>query len=527
MTWLDGVVSLPAAAPGIIDSFTTEDLAKSLLIGAVVLLISVAAVRLATRSGLPTLLIYLGIGLLLGDSGLGISFSDPALTDVLGYAALVLILAEGGITTKWPTLRPSVLPAALLSTVGVMVSVGTVGVGAYLLLPHLSWKIAFLLGAIVTSTDAAAVFSVLRRVPLPHKLTSVLEAESGFNDAPVVLLVVALSQAAGPEGPAHAWWFVVIEAVIELAGGAAIGLALGYLLGKVMKASAPGSSGLFSIGVLAVIVLAYSVADLAHTSGFIATYLCALVLGNLELPHFPAVRGFAQALGWLAQIGLFVLLGLLASPPRLIHQIVPALVIGIVLLLIARPLSVLTTLSWFRFSLREQAFMSWAGLRGAVPVVLATVPLTLGTPHTEWMFDLVFVLVVVFTLVQAPTLPRLAHLLRITDPSHTVDLELEATPLEELGADVLQVRIGEGSRLAGVAIHELRLPEGANVTLLVRDKKGVVPQPRTAMRHGDRLLIVTTAGSRKAAIRRIRAVSQEGRMAGWRSGGAPVDGEAS
>ncbi len=527
MTWLDRVPSLAGAAPQLINSFTPEDLAKALLLGAIVLLVSIAAVRFATRSGLPTLLIYLGIGLVLGESGLGITFSDETLTQVLGYAALVLILAEGGITTKWSTLRPSVLPAAMLSTVGVLVSVAVVGVGAYLLLPHLSWQVSFLLGAVVTSTDAAAVFSVLRKVPLPHRLTSVLEAESGFNDAPVVLLVVALSQAGAPSGPAHAWWVIALEAVAELVGGAAIGLALGYVFGMALKRAAPGSSGLFSIGVVAVAVLAYAVADLAHTSGFIAVYLCGLMLGNLDLPHFPAVRGFSQALGWLAQIGLFVLLGLLASPPRLVHQLIPALVIGTVLLLVARPLSVLVTVTWFRFSLREQAFMSWAGLRGAVPVVLATVPLTVGTPHTEWIFDLVFVLVVVFTLVQAPTLPRLARLLRIVDPSHTVELELEATPLEELGADVLQVRIGEGSRLAGVAIHELRLPEGANVTLMVRGGQGFVPQNRTAMRHGDKLMIVTTAGARKAAIRRIRAVSQDGRMAGWRRSEAHVDGETS
>ncbi|WP_246136330.1 potassium/proton antiporter [Leekyejoonella antrihumi] len=529
MTGFIGMHALQEAQPLVGSGFTPTDLARALLIGAAVLLVSVAAVRLANRSGLPTLLIYLGIGVAIGEAGLGITFSDPTLTQVLGYAALILILAEGGITTNWQTIKPAVLPAAILSTLGVLVSVGVVGVGAYLLLPNLSWQVSLLLGAIVSSTDAAAVFSVLRRVPLPPRLTSVLEAESGFNDAPVVLLVIALAQAGAPGGADNAWWVVVVEAVIELAGGAVIGLVLGYVLGRLMKSAAPGSSGLFSIGVLSVVVLAYAVADLAHTSGFIAAYLCALMLGNLHLPHFSAVRGFAQALGWLAQIGLFVLLGLLASPVRLIHQIWPAVVIGLVLLLLARPASVLLSMSWFGFSLREQAFLSWAGLRGAVPVVLATVPLTVGTPHTEWIFDLVFVLVVVFTLVQAPTLPRLAALLHIVDESHTVDLELEATPLEELNADVLQVRIGDASRLHGVAVHELRLPEGANVTLVVREGKGFVPQNRDVMRHGDRLLVVTTAGARGAAIRRIRSISKAGRLAGWRRDPqpAPDDDQAS
>lgn len=497
-----------------ITSFTPEDLTRSLVIGSLVLLVCVAAVRLANRSGLPTLLLYLGIGLILGEAGLGIQFSDPTLTQVLGYSALAIILAEGGLTTSWSSIRRSVAPAAVLSTIGVLVSVAVVGAAAHYLL-GLDWQIALLLGAVTSSTDAAAVFSVLRRVPLPHKLTGVLEAESGFNDAPVVLLVVALAQGAAHRSD-HPWWFVAIEAVVELAGGAAIGLAIGWLGSWALARISATSSALFSLAVLSLTVLAYGVADLAHTSGFIATYLCALVLGNRRLPHRLATRSFAQALGWLAQIGLFVLLGLLAAPQRLLDQLVPALVIGGVLLLLARPLSVLVSLSGFRFTPREMAFLSWAGLRGAVPVVLATVPLTQGTPNTGWIFDLVFMLVVVFTIVQAPTLPWLARRLRIGAQAHTVTVEVESTPLDELHADLLQVRIGPHSRLHGVEIHELRLPEGANVTLIVRDGASTVPGTNTVLRRGDQLLVVSTADTRGAALRRIQAVSDGGRLAGWR-----------
>ncbi|NHN55638.1 potassium/proton antiporter [Calidifontibacter sp. DB0510] len=505
-----------------VSGFTPEDLTTSLLIGSIVLLIAVAAVRLANRSGLPTLLIYLGLGLVVGESGFGLRFSDAVLTQVLGYTALVLILAEGGLTTQWSAIRRSVAPAIVLSTVGVLVSVAVVGVAAHYLL-GLSWTVALLLGAITSSTDAAAVFSVLRRVPLPSRITGLLEAESGFNDAPVVLLVLALAEQAAPDGAPHPWWQVAAFAVLELAGGAAIGLVLGYAVGRVIKRVASGSSGLFSIGVLAIPVLAYAVADLAHTSGFIATYLSALVLGNLHLPHRQAVRGFAQALGWLAQIGLFVLLGLLASPTRLVHQIVPALVIGTVLLLLARPLSVLVSVPWFGIRWRERIFLSWAGLRGAVPVVLATVPLTLGTRNTEWIFDLVFVLVVVFTLVQAPTLPWVARRLGVVDESHTLDVELESTPLEELRAEVLLVRVGTSSQLHGVEVQELRLPRDADVTLVVREGHTMVPTRRTVLHRGDRFLIVTTETHRADVIRRIRAVSDEGRMAGWRRHGTRID----
>ena len=496
-------------------AFSTHDLSLALLVGAVVLLVSVASVRLANRSGLPSLLIYLGIGLALGEQGLGIRFANAELTQVLGYSALVLILAEGGLTTRWSSIRRSVGPAALLSTVGVLVSVAVVGVGVHLLSGR-SWQVSFLLGAIVSSTDAAAVFSVLRRVPLPPRITGVLEAESGFNDAPVVLLVVALAEANAPGHGPTSWGTVAVMAVVELLGGAVVGGLLGATIGRLARRSAPGSSGLFSIGVVALTVLAYAAADLLHVSGFIAVYVCALVLGNLHLPHAAAVTGFAQALGWLAQIGLFVMLGLLASPSRLPHQLLPAVVTGLVLLLAARPLSILVSMTPFGFSLREQAFLSWAGLRGAVPVVLATVPLTTGTPHTEWIFDLVFVLVVVFTLVQAPSLPFVARRLGIVDHAHTVDVEVEATPLDELRAEMVQVRVGETSRLHGVEVHELRLPAGAAVTLVVRGEESFVPGPASVIRRGDQLLIVTPQDRRDATARRVRAVSRQGRMAGWR-----------
>lgn len=500
-------------------AYDLDDLTRTLLIGSAVLLVAVAAVRLANKSGLPTLLLYLAMGVVLGEAGFGLQFSDPLMTEVLGYSALVLILAEGGLTTQWSAIRRSVVPAMLLSTVGVLISVAVVGVAVHYLL-HFDWTTAFLLGAIVSSTDAAAVFSVLRKVPLPHRVTGVLEAESGFNDAPVVLLVSALASAAAPGRPDPNWLSVGFHAAFELAVGAAIGLALGYVIGTLMKRAAPGSSGLFSIGVLAACVLAFAVADVVHTSGFIAVYLCALVLGNLGLPHRQAVRGFAQSFGWLAQIGLFVLLGLLAAPSRLQDQLFPALVVGLVLLLVARPLSVFGSMPGFGITTPEKLFLSWAGLRGAVPVVLATVPLTLGSQGLEWIFDLVFVLVVVFTLVQAPTLPWVARRLGIVDESHVVDVELESMPLDELNAEMLQLRIGPHSLLHGVEVHELRLPKGANVTLVKRDDESFVPTRRSVLHRGDQLLIVTPSAARSCVVRRVRAISDHGRLAGWRRSGA-------
>jgi cell volume regulation protein A len=511
------VRSLPwsdAAVPG---GFTLDDLAIALLIGSAVLVVAVAAVRLSLRSGLPSLLIYLGIGLALGESGLGITYDSEQLTQVLGYAALVLILVEGGITTQWSGIRSSVAPAAVLATVGVVVSVLVVGVAAHLLLGW-SWEISFLVGAVLASTDAAAVFSVLRRVPLPRRISGMLEAESGFNDAPVVLLVTALSATLAPGATPDPWWQLVLVAVAELAGGAAIGLLVGWLGARLMRLVATASSALFAIGVLAVAVLAYGAADSLHTSGFIACYLAALVLGNQHLPHRPAVVGFATALGWLAQIGLFVLLGLLASPSGFRDQIVPALVVGAALLLLGRPLSVLVSCTPFRMPWRTQAFLSWAGLRGAVPVVLATVPVTAGTPGAKWMFELVFVLVVVFTVIQAPTLPWVARRLGVDASHHRVDLAVEATPLVDLGAELLEIDVGPESRIGGVRVFELRLPHGANVALVVREGSSFVPRDRDVLRHGDQLLVVAPSSVRERVEKRLYQVSRGGRLAEWSDG---------
>jgi len=497
-------------------AFTLTDLTPALLVGSLVLLVSVAAVRLSVKSGLPSLLLYLAIGLAIGESGLGIQFNSAELTQVLGYAALVLILAEGGLSTSWQGIRASVAPAAVLATVGVVISIAVVGVACRYLL-DLPWVTALLVGAILSSTDAAAVFSVLRRVPLPRRITGLLEAESGFNDAPVVILVTALATASADPSHTAAWWVLGWHATVELAGGSLIGLAIGWLGGQFMRRVASGSSGLFSIGVMSLTVLAYACAAAVHTSGFIACYLAALVLGNMALPHRPAVRAFATSMGWFAQIGLFVLLGLLASPPDLGNQVGRAVVIGLVLLLVARPLSVLVSTTPFRMPWRDQAFLSWAGLRGAVPVVLATVPLTVGAPDLDWIFDLVFVLVVVFTLVQGPTLPWIAERLGVADAYQTLDLAVESTPLEELGAELIQVQVGPQSHLHGVEVFELRLPKGANVTLVVRNGSGFVPEPNTSIRRGDQLLIVATAETKARVERRVRAVSQAGRLAGWRS----------
>jgi cell volume regulation protein A len=478
----------------------------------------VAAVRLSSRSGLPSLLIYLGIGIAMGQDGPGhISFDNAQLTQVIGYAALVVILAEGGLGTKWKEIRPALPAAATLATAGVAVSVGVTAAGAHYLV-GLEWRQALIIGAVVSSTDAAAVFSVLRKVPLPARVSGMLEAESGFNDAPVVILVVAFSTA----GPVEHWYVLVGEIALELAIGAAIGLAVGWLGAFGLRHVALPASGLYPIAVMAIAVSAYAVGALAHGSGFLAVYLAAMVLGNARLPHWPATRGFAEGVGWIAQIGMFVLLGLLVTPHDLADDVLPAVVIGLVLTMVARPLSVVVSLLPFRMPWREQALMSWAGLRGAVPIILATIPMVFDVEHSRRIFNIVFVLVVVYTLVQGPTLPWLARKMRLAETAEAADLGIESAPLERLGGHLLSVAIPKGSKMHGVEINELRLPAGAAVTLVVRDGKSFVPLPTTVLRRGDELLVVATDPVRDAAEARLRAVGQGGKLAGWLgTGGNP------
>ncbi|MGZ4591416.1 MAG: potassium/proton antiporter [Actinomycetes bacterium] len=484
-----------------------EQLDLLLLGGGVVLLVAIAAVRLSVGSGLPSLLIYLGLGLVLGEDVLGLHFDNTDVVQALGFAALVVILAEGGLTTSWDEIRPVVPAAASLAMIGTAVSVTVTAVAAHGLL-DIGWREALLIGAILAPTDSAAVFSVLRRVPLPARLRGLLEAESGFNDAPVVILVVTLAGA-----HAVSWWQLIGLLVFELAVGAVVGMVVGWAGAWGVRRIALPSSGLYPLAVLALCVTAYGLAAVIHGSGFLAVYLAALYLGNARLPHRPATRGFVEGMAWLAQIGLFVMLGLLATPSQLGPSILPALGVGIVLLLVARPLAVITSVSWLGISLREIALLSWAGLRGAVPVVLATVP---GDRH---IFNLVFVLVVVFTLVQGPTLPWVARRLGLTSGAETTSLDIESSPLMRLDADLLQVHVDERSRIAGVEVFELRLPPGASVTLVVREGRAFVPQDSTPLRVGDDLILVAVESVRRDVERRLRQVSRGGRLGGWRHNG--------
>src|SRR5436309_9445397 len=319
-----------------------------LLAGAGVLLVAIAGVRVSTRLGVPSLLLYIGIGLLLGEDVIGLSFDDARTARDLGLIALAVIVAEGGLTTQWRAVRP-VLPAALsLATTGVAVSIAVTAVAAHLAL-GLGWRHAALTGAVLGSTDAAAVFSTLRQLSLPRRLVTLLEAESGLNDAPVVIAVTLLSSR-----HVHGVGDAVALLGYELAIGAVVGAAVGVVAVAGLRRAALPAVGLYPIATLALALASYAAAASLHASGFLAVYITALALGNARLPHRRAPLGFADGVAWLAQIGLFVMLGLLAVPSRLGSAILPALLIGATLVAVARPLSVLVATVGGRFSWQER-----------------------------------------------------------------------------------------------------------------------------------------------------------------------------
>lgn len=494
---------------------TPEQLNVLVLGTCAVLLAAVAAVRISSRSGMPGLLLYLGIGLLLGESGLGIRFDDEMLAYNLATIMLALLLTDGGFTTDWNDLKPVALRSGVLASIGVVLSVAITATLAVLILGA-EWRTAILLAGMVSSTDAAATFAVLRRIPIKKRIRAQLEGESGFNDPPAIIIVTVVVSDAWNQGSPL---LMAGLAVYQLIGGVLVGLLIArvgqVLLGRVSLPSA----GLYPLAVLAIAMTAFATAGIAGASGIAAAYAAGLWLGNRALPHQRTTEGFTESLSWLAQIGLFIMLGLLASPSEIPAAIVPALVIGAALTFVARPVSVALCLAPFRVGWREQAFMSWAGLRGAVPIMLATIPATAGLPRASLMFHIIFVLVIVLTLIQGPTLPRVARLTGVIEELAPSEVEFDSSPLEGLNVMLLQFVIPAGSHLAGMHISDLRLPRGVALSMLIREKQVTIPEGSTRLKADDRLLLAVPTTVLEQTQNRLRLLSEHGHLARWIASG--------
>jgi cell volume regulation protein A len=486
----------------------------------------VAAARLSSKLGLPSLLLFLVLGIVVGE--LGLPFTDAALAHDLGFAALVIILAEGGFTTRWSEIKGALPPALLLASIGVVIQIALMALFGYYVL-GMGIFTAILLGAICSPTDSAAVFSVLRKVPLPAKVRAILEAESGFNDAPIVLLVAVATNWA-VYGMHDDPWALAATALLELLGGFALGALVGFAGAWVMHRIALPSSGLYPLAALGWAVLGYGFATWfpslfhewlpwlpEHFSGFAAVYVAAVVLGNSRLPHRNATRGFVEGVGWVAQIGLFVMLGMMVDLERISWAaIFTGAAFGAFLTFIARPFAVTMCTVWFKIPLRVQMFVSWAGLRGAVPIIMALVPWAENAPEAAFLFDTTFCFVIIYTILQAPTLGFIARMLKISKGEEPTDLEIEFAPLDTIKADMMEVSVEPGSKLHGVSLREIRMPKGSVISLIVRDGEPFTPSADERIRIGDSLLIVTRAEDRQTIERRLKALSDHGRLAKWK-----------
>ncbi|MHA6523164.1 potassium/proton antiporter [Tessaracoccus sp. G1721] len=494
---------------------THEELNLVVLAVSGIFLAAVIAVRLSSRSGMPGMLLYLGIGLIIGKSGLGIRFDDTQLAYNLALIAVAVLLTDGGFTTRWADLRPVAVRSGLLATAGIMISVTVAATFAVLLLGF-DVRTAILLAATVSSTDAAVVFAILRRLPVKRRVRTTLEGESGFNDPPTIVLVSVVASDAWNQGSVSA---MVGTAVFQLVAGALIGLVIARIGQVLLSRISLPSAGLYPLATLTIAMAAFATAGIAHGSGLLAAYVAGIWLGNQALPHHSTTEGFTESLGWLAQIALFIMLGLLASPAELPGAVVDALVIGSVLTFIARPLSVWLCLAPFKVPWREQAFISWAGLRGAVPIMLATIPLTANLPHASHIFNVTFLLVVTFTLLQGPTLPRFARWMGVTEAISQHAVTFDSSPLEGIDASLVQVGVPGGSRIAGMYADDLRLPRGAVLSMVIRGDEVLVPDRSTRLHEDDQLLLAVRTDLVERTQRRLELLHEGGALARWVTSG--------
>ncbi len=476
-----------------------EPLATAVLLTAFggMLAASVALSRASARLGLPVALLFLLVGVLAGSEGLGhISFEDYHFTFRVGTTALVLILFDGGLNTSFSAAREVLAPAALLATVGVLATAGLVAVAAHAL--GLDWPAALLLGAIVSSTDAAAVFSVLTATGtrLRRRVGLTLEVESGLNDPMAVILTTALTASLVSARKLTAT-ALAIDVAIEMALGAVLGYAIARFGRWALTRVRLPAAGLYPAFTLAIACLSFGVTTLLHGSGFLAVYVTGMTLGSGALPHAVGVRRVHDALAWLSQVLMFLLLGLLVFPTRVLQSAGMGLAIALFLAIVGRPLVVALCLAPFRYRWRDSAYVGWVGLRGAVPIVLATIPVMANVPGARQLFDLVFVIVLVGALVPGATVPWVTRLLRVESgapppPKASIEIDARAPRGDELRAYFINSHLA----VAGAQLSEIPFPEGAAVSMIERAGALIAPSGSTRITAGDYVYVIAAAEHR-------------------------------
>jgi len=462
-----------------------------ILLGSILLLIGIVSSKFSVRLGLPVLVLFLIVGMLAGEEGPGgIVFDNLQVAHAVGTLALAGILFDGGLQTPIEAIRSVWKPASLLATLGVLITALVTGIAAaYILdLPILE---GILLGSIVGSTDAAAVFSLLRNagVHLRKRLKYTLEIESASNDPMAIFLTIGIIQVLSGQaamGVDLLWLFIT-----QMGIGAAIGLGMGFAATRLINGINLETAGLYPVLTGACGMLSFGMAAALGGSGFLAVFLTGIVLGNSRIVFQRGTYLFHDAVAWIGQIMMFVVLGLLVTPSELVGVAGPALLISLVLILLARPLGVVPLMMPFGFNAREIALVSWVGLKGSVPIILATFPLLFGVPSGMLLFNVVFFVVLVSAVTQGSTLPLVARRLGLEEPGEPgLPVTLEISSLRDVDADIVEYTVGQDSRAADKRLSQLALPNGVVVAMLAREHTLIPPRGSTLILPGDHVFVV-------------------------------------
>ncbi len=472
-----------------------ESVEHVILIGAVVMSLGIVVGAFSARVGVPFLLVFLGVGMLAGVDGPGgIRFANTWLSFLVGNVALAVILLDGGLRTRFSTFRVALKPSLSLATVGVLVTAGLVGGFAAWVL-KIDWKLGLLLGAIVGSTDAAAVFSLLNSsgVRLKERVASVLEIESGINDPMAIFLTITLMEwIAAPAGLTPG--ALAMRLLVQFGVGGALGLGLGYCLANVLERIRV-AEGLQAILLCSGGAMVFAIVQTAGGSGFLAVYLTGMLIGNRERAVTADTMRAMDGMAWLAQSVMFLLLGLLVAPHRIWDVAGPAVAVAAFLMLVARPAAVWLALLPFRFSAREKGFVAWMGLRGAVPIVLALFPMLEGLPDAGLLFRIAFAVVLASLLFQGTTVPLAARLARVLRPAYPEPLSRERLQGTRAPAlELMQFVVGANSPVENVRADQLELPPRCRMMTVARDDALAAPE-QTVLRAGDAVSVLAPATS--------------------------------
>ncbi len=461
-----------------------------LFIVGVLALLGIASSKFSNRLGMPVLVLFLVVGMLAGSEGIGgLAFDNYALANILTSIALALILFDGGLRTEMASIKAVWKPALVLATLGVLITAVITGTAAAWLLgvPLLT---GILLGGIVGSTDAAAVFAALRTssVKLPDQLASTLEVESASNDPMAIFLTIGVIQIITGEASSAASLipFFLMQFSIGALGGITVGLLGVWVINRINLETA----GLYPVLATAVGILSFGITDVLGGSGFLAIYITGVVVGNGNIVFKRGIFIFNDAMAWLSQILLFVILGLLVFPSQLLSVAVDGLLISVVLIFVARPLAVLISVFPFGFKAKELLYLSWVGLKGAVPITLATFPLMAGIEGAALLFNVVFFSVLLSALTQGWSIPAVARYLGLAEPlPPEPPLSVEINSLRHVDGEVVEYIVAPSARVAGQALRDLALPDGVTITLVVRDFNVIVPRGATRLLKGDHVFV--------------------------------------